>query len=107
MVTKIIKKQKRILDYITEYTTLHEVSPSYREIMSAMGLSSVSAVAEHINNLVKLGAIKKIPGAARSLEIVDLNHPETVDLFRLRLASATAEEVDILEKAAIILGIEV
>ena len=107
MAVKITKKQKRILDYISEYTTLHDVSPSYREIMSAMGLSSVSAVAEHISNLVKLGALKKVPGAARSLEIINLEHPETVDLFRLRLASATPEEVAILEKAAIILGIDI
>lgn len=107
MATKITKKQKRILDYISEYTTLHEVSPSYREIMSAMGLSSVSAVAEHINNLVKIGAIKKVSGAARSLELINLDHPETVELFQLRMQSATPEEVAILEKAAIILGINI
>ena len=107
MAIKITKKQKRILDFISEYTNSHEVSPSYREIMSAMGLSSVSAVAEHINNLVKIGAIKKVPGAARSLELVNLDHPETVELFRLRMQTATPEEIIILEKATIILGIDI
>lgn len=106
MAVKITKKQKRILDFIAEYTTLHEVSPSYREIMSAMGLSSVSAVAEHINNLVKLGALKKVPGAARTLELVDLNHPETTELFRFHLATATPEQAKILAAAAEILGID-
>ena len=66
--------------------------------MSGMGLSSVSAVAEHIDNLVALGALKKIPGAARSLEIIDHTHPETVLLFQHKLTTASEEETEILHQ---------
>ena len=106
MKTKLTKKQALIIDFIKEFTARQGESPSYREIMTALGLSSVSAVAEHIDNLVKKGAIRKTPGAARSLEIVDLSYPETTALFRQALAHATLEEQEILTKAADLLGIE-
>ena len=65
MTTKLTKKQALIIEFISDYTGSHGVSPTYREIMTALGLSSVSAVAEHIDNLVKKRALKKVPGAAR------------------------------------------
>ena len=105
MQNKLTKKQKLILDFITEFSTAHDYSPSYREIASGLGLSSVASVAEHINNLVAIGAIKKVPGAARSLEVVDLSYPETTELFQFKLSTATPEESSILINAAQILGI--
>lgn len=106
MKAKLTKKQALIIDFIKEFTARQGESPSYREIMTALGLSSVSAVAEHIDNLVKKGAIRKTPGTARSLEVVDLSYPETTALFRQTFAHATPEEQDILTKAADLLGIE-
>ena len=106
MKTKLTKKQALIIDFINDFTARQGESPSYREIMSALGLSSVSAVAEHIDNLVKKGALKKAPGAARSLEVVDLSFPETTALFRQRLATATINETEILRQAADLLGID-
>lgn len=106
MKTKLTKKQALIIDFIKEFTARQGESPSYREIMTALGLSSVSAVAEHIDNLVKKGAIKKTPGAARSLEVIDLSYPETTALFRQTIAHATLDEREILAKAAEILGLD-
>ena len=106
MPSKLTKKQKLILDFITEFSTTHDYSPSYREIAAGLGLSSVASVAEHINNLESLGAIRKVPGAASSLEVIDLSYPETTELFRMRLATATPEESAILNNAATILGLE-
>ncbi len=106
MKPKLTKKQTLILEFITDFTKTYDYSPSYREIMSGVGLSSVSAVAEHIDNLVEKGAIKKVPGAARSLEIVSLSYPETTKLFNDKIATATPEEEETLRKAAVILGID-
>ena len=106
MKTKLTKKQALIIDFIQDYSAREGGSPSYREIMSALGLNSVSAVAEHIVNLVAKGALRKVPGEARSLEVVDLRHPETVELFRLYLTRANEEESEILRHAAEILGLE-
>lgn len=107
MKTKLTKKQMLIIDFIKEFSMREGNSPSYREIMTALGLNSVSAVAEHIDNLVAKGALRKTPGEARSLEVVDLSYPETVELFRLRLAQLGPEEGEILRQAADLLGIEI
>lgn len=106
MSEKITKKQKLILDFITTFTKENNYSPSYREIMSGVGLSSVSAVAEHVENLVEKGALRKTPGAARSLEVIDLSHTETVELFNRKIASSESEtEIETLLKAAKILDL--
>ena len=107
MSIKLTKKQTLVYNYIAEFIKLHNgMSPSYRDICAGLGLSSVSAVAEHVDNLVRLGALKKSPGTARSLEVVDFTYPETTALFRTKMATATEEELDILRKSAKILGID-
>ena len=46
MTIKLTKKQALIIEFINDFTGTRGVSPTYREIMTALGLSSVSAVAE-------------------------------------------------------------
>ncbi|MBQ2672933.1 MAG: hypothetical protein IJI42_10505 [Methanobrevibacter sp.] len=103
---KLTKKQLALLEFLENFTAENNYSPSYREIMSGMGLSSVSAVAEHIDNLVNKGVLKKVPGAARSLEILDYKHEETVELFKERMTLCTEEQKTILKKAAEILRLD-
>ncbi len=106
MSVKLTKKQLAVLTYIEDFTEAQGYSPSYREIMAGLGLSSVSAVAEHVDNLVEKGALKKVPGAARSLEILDYKHEETVKLFKEKLLIASDDDKKILVKAAEILGLD-
>ncbi len=103
---KITKKKQRILDFIADYTDKNGVSPTYREIAAGLGLKSVASVAEHIDNLVALGAIKKGEDSSRLLEVVDLTFPETTALFKSRMYIASEEEKQILRRAAKILGVE-
>ena len=105
-VTKITKKQQALLDFLEDFTEEKGYSPSYREIQAGLGLSSVSAVAEHIDNMVEKGILKKVPGAARSLEVLDFRHLETVELFRARLLDCTDEERSVLLAAAEVLGLD-
>ena len=74
--------------------------------MAGLGLSSVSAVAEHIDNLVAKGVLKKVPGAARSLEVLDYKHEETVELFKVKMLTASEEDKKVLKQAAGILGLD-
>ena len=106
MAIKFTKKQLAVLNFLEDFTAENGYSPSYREIMSGLGLTSVSAVAEHVENLVQKGVIRKVPGAARSLEVLDYRHEETVNLFKARKIGASDEEKVILEKAAEILGLD-
>lgn len=107
MTVKLTKKQLAVLNYLQDFTEEKGYSPSYREMMAGLGLSSVSAVAEHVENLVEKGVLKKVPGAARSLEILDYKHEETVELFKVRMMDCTEEEKKILQEAAAILGIDI
>lgn len=107
MSIKLTKKQTLVYNFVKDFISEHNYSPSYRDICSGLGLSSVAGVAEHIDNLVALGALRKNPGEAHSLEVVDINFPETTDLFRAKMAQLTNEEdLEILRKAADILGID-
>ena len=106
MSVKMTKKQLVVYDFIKEFIAENGYSPSMRDIQSGIGLSSVSAVAEHINNLVALGALKKSPGAARSLEVVDLSFPETTALFKQKIQTVPEDQQEILKQAAAILGID-
>lgn len=106
MSVKLTKKQTQILNFISEFLDTHNYPPSYREICAGLGLRSTGSVAEHIDNLVALGALKKDPKSPRSLEVVDLTFPETTALFQAHLLSATPEEQKILMSAADILGLD-
>lgn len=107
MSIKLTKKQTLVYNYISDFIKENDGrSPSYRDICAGIGLSSVSAVAEHVDNLVKIGALRKIPGEARSLEVIDFTYPETKNLFHQTMSTATPEEIEILRKAANILGVE-
>ena len=105
-IIKLTKKQLAVLNYIEDFIEENGYSPSYREIMTGLSLSSVSAVAEHIDNLVAKGVIKKDSGEARSLEVLNYKHEETTMLFKEKLAICSEEEKAVLKEAAEILGID-
>lgn len=107
MAVKLTKKQKQLIAFLDNFMVENDYSPSYREIAAGMGLKSVASVAEHIDNLVALGALKRDPGEPRSLQIVDLSYPETTSLFRAKLSVASEEDAEILKKAANILGLDI
>ena len=103
---KITKKQQRILDFIVDFNNKNGIAPTYREIAAGLELKSVASVAEHIDNLVALGALRKNEEHGRVLEVVDLTFPETTALFKSRMYVASDEEKEVLLKAAKILGLE-
>ena len=106
MAIKLTKKQLAVVDFIQDYTEEKGCSPTYREIMAGLKLKSVSAVAEHVDNLVEKGVIRRVPTAARTLEVLDYKHEETTVLFKMKLLDCSEEEKVALIKAADILGLD-
>ena len=95
------KKQAALLRFIEEYTEEHDLSPSYREIMTALHLRSVSAVAEHINNCVAAGFLEKLPNQARTLRVIPIDtHEETVKFINQRILELNQELAAIEDKFA-------
>lgn len=87
----LTKKQKQILDYITEHIELHGYAPSYREIAKAFELGSPATVAEHVETLVAKGYLMKNPNSSRSLQIIkpeDFDESRAVGLPILGLIAA-------------------
>lgn len=67
------KKQRELYSFIADFIQRHGYSPSYREIMRALGYTSVATVALHVNNLITRGHLQKRSHEARSLEVVPNN----------------------------------
>ncbi len=66
--TTITKKQKLVLDFITEYISENGIPPTIEEARSGLGLSSPSTVHEHIENLRDKGYLSK-DNSPRGIEI--------------------------------------
>ena len=71
MPVTLYKRQKQILDYISQYIQKNGFSPTLQEIADALGVSSLATVHEHLTTMVKKGVIKRYEGAVRGIEIVD------------------------------------
>jgi repressor LexA len=67
---QLTKKQAEILDYIRSFISTHGYAPSYRELMTAFQLASVSSIFKHIKSLQTKGFLKQHESVARSIELV-------------------------------------
>lgn len=70
MPVTLYKRQKQILDFISQYIQKYGSSPTLVEIAEAMGLSSLATVHEHLETLEKKGMIRKFKGAVRGIEVL-------------------------------------
>lgn len=77
MPVTLYKRQKQIVDFISQYIQSHGHSPTLQEIADAMHLSSLATVHEHIATLTRKGVIKKYEGSVRGLEILDSRYANT------------------------------
>ncbi|MDP2708430.1 MAG: transcriptional repressor LexA [bacterium] len=66
----LTKRQRQILDFITEFTRDSGYAPSLREIGGHFNLSSPSTIHAHVQALKKRGMLKTSFNEARSIEIV-------------------------------------
>lgn len=71
MPVTLYKRQKQILDFISQYIQKNGYSPTLQQIADALGVSSLATVHEHLSTMSKKGVIKKFEGAVRGIEIVD------------------------------------
>jgi len=67
----LYKRQRQILDFISQYIQRNGYSPTLQEIAHALGVSSLATVHEHLETMEKKGVIKRKEGSVRSIEIMD------------------------------------
>ncbi len=90
MPVTLYKRQKEILDFISQYIQKNGYSPTLQEIAEAMGLSSLATVHEHLQTLVKKGVLRKYEGAVRGLEVIRNKNDTLVESLELPLVGYIA-----------------
>jgi repressor LexA len=79
----LYKRQRQIVDFIAQYIQKNGYSPTLQEIATALGVSSLATVHEHLQALQRKKVIRKFEGAVRGIELLDrtfLKMTDAVDL---------------------------
>jgi repressor LexA len=71
MAVTLYKRQRQIVDFISQYIQQHGYSPTLSEIAEAINVSSLATVHEHLQALIKKKVIRKYEGAVRGIELID------------------------------------
>lgn len=97
----LYKKQKQILEFISQYIQSEGHSPTLQEIADAMSLSSLSTVHEHLKTLENKGVIKRYDGTVRGIEIIDNRFETALSSISLPLVGyiAAGEPIEAIENS--------
>ena len=71
----LTERQQQILDFIRQRQESEGITPTLREVAAHFRFGSVNAALAHVRALLAKGVLKQAPRRARSLQIVDPNHP--------------------------------
>lgn len=66
----ITRRQRQVLDFITNFIRENGYSPSFEEIGQGLGLSSLATVHKHVSNLDQKGYLKRDYNRSRSIDVV-------------------------------------
>ena len=69
MAKTLTERQKKLLDFIIEYTTANGFPPSIREMASYMGIKSPNGVMTHLRALEKKGYIQRSESQSRGIVV--------------------------------------
>ncbi len=71
MAPVIYKRQRDLLQFVSQFMQKHGYAPTLAEICDGLGLRSPATVHEHISNLMEKGVLKKTDGTRRGIEVID------------------------------------
>jgi len=92
------EKQLHILNFIKEFITNNEISPTLEEIARYFKVSKIT-IYEHVNALEKKGALRKAKNRARSIELISREEREAsarvkIPILGVIQAGAPIEAID-------------
>jgi repressor LexA len=93
MAVTLYKRQRQIVDFLAQYIQKNGFAPTLQEIATAINVSSLATVHEHLQALERKHIIKKHEGAVRGIELLDrtfLNISDSIDLPWLGYIAAGA-----------------
>ena len=99
----LTKKQKELFDYLKDYITNNQISPSFEEMKQAVNLKSKSGIHRLITSLEQRGFIKRLKHKARAMEIIDksndINTSNEIINIPLIGSIAAGEAIEAIENA--------
>jgi repressor LexA len=75
-------KQRNVLKFIEDYVRCHQRAPTFREIGKGVGVRSTNTVAHYIRVLEEKGAIARVLGEPRTIELIRSDLAETSPFSR-------------------------
>jgi len=93
----LTRRQKEVLDYITEFVEQNGYSPSYDEIAGGMKLASLATVHKHISALEAKHYVRRSFNRSRSLEVTSKHRDE---MRRLRREAPVEIEIPLAGRIA-------
>lgn len=72
----LTRRQKEVMDYLSNFIDRNGYSPSYEEIASGLGLASLATVHKHVQALEAKQYLRRSYNHSRSLEVGDRFHSE-------------------------------
>ena len=105
----LTKRQKEVMEFITEFVRENGYSPSYEELASGLKLASVATVHKHISSLETKQYLNRAYNQSRSLQVTNryLQEQKRMEPTPIRGGSAVAEaEVPLLGRIAAGMPIE-
>lgn len=99
MGNNLTKRQRQILDFITNFINDNGYAPSIREIGDNFSLSSPATIHAHIENLKKKGLLSTSYNEARSIELIpaEVNWSQAIELPLVGLITA-GEPIEAIEE---------
>jgi len=95
----LTKRQRQILDFVTDFIKDNGYAPSIREIGEHFDLSSPATIHAHLENLKQKGFLKTSYNEARSIELVqaEVNWANAIELPLVGLITA-GEPIEAIEQ---------
>lgn len=66
----LTKRQAEVYEYIKAFKKEKQIPPSVREVQIALGFKSTASIFKYLNDLEKMGLIRRNPAHPRSLEVM-------------------------------------
>src|SRR6201993_4068326 len=95
----ITRRQKEVIDFLSNFTQKNGSSPSYEEIASGLGLSSLATVHKHISNLQNKGLLQRAHNRSRSIDVLPARSSKRADRLPLMGRIAAGKPVEAIESA--------
>ena len=94
---KLKERERKILEYMKVETKKKGYPPTVREMCTSLGIKSTSTAHKDLENLERLGYIRKDPSKPRAIELLDVSDSHSSEYEAPAKVQQTLDRTDIIE----------